>query len=172
MQRHHGTGPVAIIERTEGAAPLSPHRAAALEGDPLDIPQLLEWLEALRANTVLIEGVGGWMVPLCSGPPPYHVADLAQDIGAPIILVAVNRLGVLNHTLLTIEAIRRTGLPVVGVVLNTTQEIPELSLKTNLADLRELLNVPVIEAPQINPADPGARKALGEHLWRSLNLSC
>jgi dethiobiotin synthase len=152
--------------------PISPHRAARLEGAALDVPKLLEWLESLQADTVLIEGVGGWMVPLTCAPMPYAISDLARDFGAPVILVAANRLGVLNHTLLTVEAIKNSGLPIAGVVLNTIEPTNDLSQRSNLADLRTLLDIPVAEAPTLSGTDQATRKKLGAHLWQSLNLSC
>lgn len=153
-------------------APLSPHRAAALEGLSLDKAELLNWIRKLEADTVLIEGVGGWMVPLTSTRPPYLVSDLAQDLGAPVILVAANRLGVLNHTLLTVEAIQNKGLELSGVVLNSLESVHQLSKDTNLADLRDLLNVPVVNAPHIEVGENLARADLGQLLWRSLDRSC
>jgi dethiobiotin synthetase len=152
--------------------PLSPHRAAALEGRQLDKAALLRWIRQLEADTVLVEGVGGWMVPLTSTQPPYLVSDLAQDLGAPVILVAANRLGVLNHTLLTATAIQNRGLKLSGVILNSLHPANEPSQKTNLTDLRALLQVPVVHAPKITVADEQARAQLGQHLWQSLDLSC
>jgi len=153
-------------------APISPHRAALLEGRTLIVPELLHWVKSLQADTVLIEGVGGWKVPLSADPQVYAVSDLAVDIGAPVILIAANRLGVLNHCLLTIDAIRQTGLPVSGVILNANHPTNELSQKTNLSDLRNLLDIPVVESPQITVTSRTAREKLGQHLWQSLNLSC
>jgi dethiobiotin synthetase len=63
----------------------------------------------------VVEGAGGLMVPL--GDQSY-VIDLARDLDLPLILVARSTLGTINHTLLSLEAIRRRGLPLAGVVIN------------------------------------------------------
>jgi dethiobiotin synthetase len=101
------------------AAPLAPHLAAAAEGKRLDAGLLRRgldvWLE--RCEIVLIEGAGGLMCPL--GEEEY-VADLAYDFGFPLVVVARNGLGVINHVLQTLitAATFREGLPVAGIVLN------------------------------------------------------
>jgi dethiobiotin synthetase len=101
------------------AAAKAPHLAAAAEGKALD-SQLLRrglepWLD--RSDVVLVEGAGGLMSPL--GQEEY-VADLAYDFGFPLVVVAHNRLGVINHVLQTLvmAATFRDGLPVAGIVLN------------------------------------------------------
>ena len=103
--------------------PISPHRAAWIENKPLDVQRLQEWMSQQRAQHVLVEGVGGWMVPLAmdpSGHIHYTVEDLARDTQGPVLLVAPNRLGVLNHIQLTIAAIKACGFTVQGVILNQT----------------------------------------------------
>lgn len=145
-------------------APLSPHRAAALMGATLDVPALVEWVRALEADTVLVEGAGGWRVPLAMG---FDVADLAKAWGAPVLVVALDRLGVLNHARLTVDAIAGDGLRVAGVALVR----PASGARTaNLEDLRELLRVPVLDVPWLVPGSPDdpARIALGQGVWRDL----
>lgn len=100
-------------------APLAPHLAARAEGKRLD-PDLLRaglefWLE--HSDIVLVEGAGGLMSPL--GDEEY-VADLAYDFGFPLIVVARNALGTINHTLQTLitAAAFRDALDVAGIVLN------------------------------------------------------
>jgi dethiobiotin synthetase len=100
-------------------AALAPHRAAREEGRRLD-PELLragvEYWRA-RSDVILVEGAGGLMSPL--GDEQY-VADLAYDLGFPLVVVARNALGTINHTLQTLIAAAafREGLPVAGIVLN------------------------------------------------------
>lgn len=141
-------------------APLSPHRAAELEGRALDVPGVEAWVRGLRADTVLVEGAGGWRVPLRMG---YDVADLARAWGAPVLVVALDRLGVLNHTRLTVDAIRSDGLTVAGVALVR----PAAGARTaNLDDLRRLLPVPVVDVPRLSaaPSDDPTEIAIGQAL--------
>ena len=164
-----GQHPAMVFETYE--PPLSPHRAALIERRPLDVAGLNAWIDALEADIVLIEGVGGWRVPLSLRPSRLDVSDLAKRLASPVIIVAANRLGVLNHTLLTVEAVRQANLPIAGVVLNDVTESDELSRATNLDDLRELCDVPVIHVGTFNPNDAAERLRWGRHLWKCLKQS-
>jgi len=99
------------------AAPLAPIEAARLEGRTFDPEEILTVFRRLKNSrrSLLVEGVGGWLVPLAPG---YTTADLAKAMDLPILLVVRNRLGALNHTLLTLESIRNHGLTCGGIVLN------------------------------------------------------
>jgi dethiobiotin synthetase len=99
------------------AAPLAPPAAAALEQRRVDERLLTAGVEAWRgaADLLIIEGVGGLLCPLSEH---LTVADFAERIGVPLVIVAALRLGVINHTLLTLEVARARGLPVAGVLLN------------------------------------------------------
>ncbi len=119
-------------------APLSPHRAALLEDREVQLPALLDWVERHGSERMLVEGVGGWTVPLSWS---LRVSDLAVALGWPVLVVAADRLGAINHTLLTVEAVLGSGLPVCGVVVN--RRSPDHSSLHNLNDLRKLLDVPV-----------------------------
>jgi dethiobiotin synthetase len=120
--------------------PVAPYAAAMIEERAIDLPLIRETFAALRARfpSVLVEGAGGWMVPIMRD---YAVCDLAADVGLPVVVVAANKLGVLNHTLLTVDAIIARGLPCAGVVLNQTA-VPtayDPAVVTNPAILEELL---------------------------------
>ncbi|MEW6335633.1 MAG: ATP-dependent dethiobiotin synthetase BioD, partial [Thermodesulfobacteriota bacterium] len=99
------------------AAVLSPHLAARAEGvsiDPAHIRGAV--VEAMRgAELVLVEGAGGATVEMCEG---YSYLDLARDLSLPALVVAGNRLGVLNHLQLTLRCLRSEGIPLFGVILN------------------------------------------------------
>jgi dethiobiotin synthetase len=139
------------------AAPLAPHLAAAAEGRELDAALLrsgLEvWLE--RSDIVLVEGAGGLMSPL--GEEEY-VADLAYDLGFPLVVVARNGLGVINHVLQTLitAATFRNGLNVAGVVLNqTSPRADDPSIALNAREIRRRAVPPVLaevafQAPAID----------------------
>jgi dethiobiotin synthase len=143
--------------------PVSPHRAARVEGRALP-PSLLADVRALSAETVLLEGVGGWRVPLGDG---LWTADLALTCDA-VLIVAADRLGVLSHTLLTVDAVRQAGLPVAGVVLNRGAAVADAARPYNLDDLRDLLDVPVEPLDAIDPSDPAARELAGARLLRAV----
>ena len=145
-------------------APLSPHRAALLEGRSLDADALRAWVAALGADTVLVEGVGGWRVPIRLDPPLW-VVDLARAAGGPVVIVAPDRLGVLNHTLLTVEAVRADGLAVAAVVLNRGVPADD-SRRTNLDDLSALAGVPVVPFPAVDLGDERAVRNAGAALLR------
>ena len=98
------------------AAPLSPDMAARAEGRVLDYPALLAFCRAADAP-LLIEGVGGVMVPLTED---RTVLDWIVDLGAPVLLVAGSYLGALSHALTAIAVLRARGVAVVAVVVNET----------------------------------------------------
>ena len=91
---------------------MAPHEAARRAGITIDMTKL----EASETDRLLIvEGAGGLLVPLTE---EAYVIDLAAELHLPVILVARSTLGTINHTLLSIEALRRRGLPLAGVVIN------------------------------------------------------
>ena len=114
------------------AAALSPHRAAAMEGRRVALEEVVAWIEAHRGPWTIVEGAGGWEVP-CD--PDWRISDLAATLRWPVLIVARNQLGSLNHTLLTLDAVRRRGLTVAGVVLNGGQDE---AARTNHEDLATL----------------------------------
>ena len=101
--------------------PASPYQAAKSENKTLDPENILEKFQALQSkhSIMLVEGIGGLMVPITQR---YNVADLALQIGLPLIIVSRVQVGTLNHTLLTINAARQHGLKVKGVILNKSEE--------------------------------------------------
>lgn len=97
--------------------PLAPHIAAAMAGTEIALPPIIAAFEKLQAQAdlVVVEGVGGFRVPLNDRE---DTADLAQLLGLPVVLVVGMRLGCLNHALLTAEAILQRGLTLEGWVAN------------------------------------------------------
>jgi len=152
--------------------PVSPHRAAAEADRAVDLTDLVDWVDTFDADHLLVEGVGGWAVPLSW---TLSVADLAAALVAPVLIVAADRLGVLNHTLLTVRAVRAAGLPVAGVVLNTPAQPGADDLdarRFNLADLRELLpGVPVVACAHLEALDRDALRRAGQALRQGLGFS-
>jgi dethiobiotin synthetase len=123
--------------------PAAPYTAAMVENRLPDLDQIRERYARIRAGrvSVIVEGVGGWLVPILRD---FSVADLAAEMGLPVVVVAANRLGVLNHTLLTVQAIQRRGLKCAGVILNNLVADRDSVASTNRAVLEELLEVPVL----------------------------
>lgn len=99
------------------AAPLSPHLAARAEGVTIDVARIRAAVAAAEetSDVVLVEGAGGITVEIREG---YSFADLAKDARLSLLVVAENRLGVLNHLRLTLRFLRSEGLSLIGVVLN------------------------------------------------------
>lgn len=125
-------------------APLAPIEAARLEGRVFDPEQILPTFRHLRAThrSLLVEGVGGWLVPLAAN---YSAADLAKVMELPVLLVVRNKLGAINHTLLTLESIKAHGLTCRGIVLNNhPADDKDLSREGNRRLLAELTTVPIL----------------------------
>ncbi len=123
-------------------SPIAPHIAAAEEGIVITPAPILTAFAELqnRADVVLVEGVGGFRVPLGDH---YDTADLAHDLGLPIILVVGMRLGCLNHALLTAEAIAARGQRLAGWVANRIDpHMPHFD--ANLATLADRLDAPLL----------------------------
>jgi len=133
--------------------PIAPHVAADHKGVTIEIPRIACALEALGglADFVVVEGVGGFRVPLGSG---RDTADLAVRLGLPLILVVGMRLGCLNHALLTAEAIAARELTLAGWVANRIE--PDMpAYEENLATLTDLLGAPLLaELPTMASPDP------------------
>ena len=138
-------------ERFTWEEPLSPHRAAELSGHYAHLGETLAWIREKPCSQLLVEGVGGWRVPIGWD---WGVPELAKALGYPVVLVTANRLGTLNHTLLTIDAIRRAGLECVGVVVNNPKPAAaskDPSQRYNLEDLQSLLpHLPVVAFPHLS----------------------
>lgn len=119
------------------SAPLSPHLAARLEGVTIDLGRLRKTvLDAAGASDVLlVEGAGGIAVEICEG---YAFADLARELSLPVLVVAENRLGVLNHLRLTIRYLRSEGLILAGVFLNDRTGDPFPAREANVAEVRRI----------------------------------
>ena len=138
------------------APAIAPHVAAAEAGVSLDVETLLAPIEQVlqrNADFTLIEGAGGWRVPLNDG---QDLSDLAIALGLPVILVVGVRLGCINHALLSAEAIIADDLPLVGWVANIVD--PQCArLEENLASLDLRLPVPCLgRVPHLPQADAAA----------------
>lgn len=140
---------------------IAPHIAAAEAGLALNAASLAvdcRTVLARGADLTLVEGAGGWCVPLNDGET---LADLARELGMPVIMVVGLRLGCINHALLTAEAIAADGLSLAGWVAN--QVDPHMDRQQhNLDTLRSLMPAPLLGVvPRLAPLTVGA---VAEHL--------
>ena len=134
------------------APPIAPHIAAEKAGVSIELPVIRQAYDALQADvdSVMVEGVGGFCVPLGAD---IDTADLAQALGLPVLLVVGMRLGCINHALLTLQAIQARGLRLSGWVANCID--PEMAaLDDNIAALRQRLPAPCLGiVPALGAAD-------------------
>jgi dethiobiotin synthetase len=135
--------------------PIAPHIAADEAGVTIDIGRIADAFDRLRgmADAVLVEGVGGFRVPL---DRRGDVADLAQRLALPVILVVGMRLGCISHALLTVDAVAARGLTLAGWIANRIDpSMPRF--EENLSALRERIDVPLFGV--IPPASTPERAA-------------
>ena len=122
--------------------PIAPHLAATQAGVTIQLDVIVAAYRALQAqaDVVVVEGAGGWLVPL---NPQHSMADLASQLGLPVILVVGMRLGCINHALLTVAAIAQSGVPLAGWIANQT--LPAMpAFNGNLASLRARIAAPLL----------------------------
>jgi dethiobiotin synthetase len=144
--------PYDVVNPYAFAPPIAPHLAAEQAGVAIDLDVILQRIGSVAADRIVVEGVGGWQVPLNR---TQSVADLAQRLGLPVVLVVGLRLGCLNHALLTAEAIRSCGLELAGWVANRIDPAFPCC-DENIAALQERLAVPLLlRLPWFDtPCDP------------------
>jgi len=136
--------------------PAAPLVGGLMEGVNIDVERILVAFRALqnRVEHVLVEGVGGWLVPIRSN---YFVSDLAVEMALPVLVAAQNRLGCLNHTALTVRSIAAHRLPCAGITLNGPLEPSDIAAVTNLDILRKIVDPPLLSGLTANlnqlPAD-------------------
>jgi dethiobiotin synthetase len=143
--------------------PASPHLAAELAGVRVDQQQLLGAArEATEgAGVVVVEGVGGLLVPLALD---YAVGDFAADLGFPLLVVARPGLGTINHSLLTLAAARTRRLRVAAVVMSRWPEAPGAVERSNRETIGRLGDVPVAVLGHVERGDPALLALAAAHL--------
>jgi len=124
-------------------APIAPHIAAQQQGQRMQVGRLAGFTSGVLmqgANITLVEGAGGWRVPVNERET---LADLAIALSIPVVLVVGMRLGCINHTLLTVEAITRDGLELAGWVANCID--PQMDeLDANVTTLQHRIQAPML----------------------------
>jgi len=137
-----GEQPNAVSPARYGPA-VSPHLAAQLAGRPLDLDALIADVRSAAAP-VIVEGIGGLLVPLAAG---WDVRRLAGALGLGVLIAARPGLGTINHTLLTLEAARSAGLDVRAVVLTPWPATPDEIERSNRSTIEALGDVEVATLP-------------------------
>lgn len=140
------------------AIPASPHQAAAQEGIAINPARLA--LPAARP--LVMEGAGGLMVPLSLDPPRLFIDQMA-DWAAPVVLVARTALGTINHSLLSIAALRARGIPIAGIVFSGADAPESIRAILHFADVPDLGCLP--------PLDPLDAASLAAAIARHLDLA-
>ena len=125
--------------------PAAPYTATMIENRSIDLALIRETFARLRAEhaSIIVEGVGGWLVPIARD---YFISDLAAEFALPVAVVVANKLGALNHALLTVESIRARGLKCAGVIFNhATSAADDIAAITNRGMLEDILGVPILQ---------------------------
>ena len=132
--------------------PAAPLAAAIAEGRQIDVELIHAQLQRLRSefDFVVVEGVGGWAVPIRED---YFVSDFAVEMRLPVLIVALNRLGCLNHTMLTTQAVAASGLQCIGIVLNSRETAADVAEKTNADILERISSVPILPGLTLGMVD-------------------
>ena len=173
--------PLPVINPIRFTAPLAPAMAAQEAGESVDWQALSRSLQVLQreSDAVLIEGVGGLMVPLDPTRPRLTVRDLIVAIGYPVVIVARAGLGTLNHTAMTAAILRQSGCDIAGLVINGYVADPALTDDPSIAGnrtwlerltgLRTLAVVPQVDPigaqPEHGRLDPAILEAVEMTYW-------
>jgi dethiobiotin synthetase len=159
-----GQRPNDVAPRRYGPA-ASPQLAAQLSGEPIDPASLVAAAMPARAGTLVVEGVGGLLVPFADG---FSVRDLAARLRLPVVVAARPGLGTINHTLLTLEAARAAALDVRAVVLTPWPRRPTTLQRSNRAAIASAGAVPVEVLTRVQAPERAQLVAAGEELsWRA-----
>lgn len=158
--------PYKVINPICYQAPVAPHLAAANEQLPIDEAQLdaalAQW-QQLPVQQLLIEGAGGWLLPISN---QRYLADWVADKQLPVVLVVGMKLGCLNHAMLTVREIERSGCFLLGWVANCID--PDMALlEQNIADLRQRITAPCLGVVPFSP-DPLQYQQLARDLATQL----
>lgn len=147
--------PLSLISPLRFEPPLAPAAAAQQTGAAMDWPVLGESLRQLNArhDCLLIEGVGGLLVPLDPDDPQRTVLELIRAVGYPVVIVVRATLGTLNHTAMTVRLLRHAGCRIAGLVVNHASATDgDASIQSNDHWLRRMNAAPILAS--IGRCDP------------------
>jgi dethiobiotin synthetase len=123
--------------------PMSPYGASLLEGKPFNLQKVLNAFEYFtkKYDFTVVEGIGGLLVPL---KKDFYVSSLIKKFDLPVIVVTRAGLGTINHTLLTVEHLKKDKQKIIAVILNGKQDASDISTKTNAKLIKRITGLPVI----------------------------
>jgi dethiobiotin synthetase len=145
--------PYDIVNPYAFEPPIAPHIAAAQTGVQINLNKVSDCYQhiAAQSDVVIVEGAGGWLVPINDR---QTMADLASSLALPVILVAGIRLGCINHTLLTANAIGKNGTELAGWIANSINN-NVLNAEENINSLQERISAPLLgQLPFSKAANP------------------
>jgi len=142
--------------------PASPHLAAERDGVEIDVDRLAALPDAGGVRPLIIEGAGGLMVPLTRR---FLQIDLFAHWGLPVILCSSTRLGTINHSLLSIEALKRRGIPLLGIAFVGEEQADSERTIVEMGGVRRLGRL-----PHIDPLDGASLRAAFERNFRRSNF--
>ncbi|HZT05404.1 MAG TPA: dethiobiotin synthase [Chloroflexota bacterium] len=151
--------------------PLAPALAAEMEDVVIDVGRIVLGFRSLAAqySCVVVEGAGGLLTPLAGG---LTMRDLAAQLRVPVLIVARNTLGAINHASLTVESARAAGLEVLGIVLNRVGFEQDAATRTNAVSLRRWGRAHLIgEVPFLPSLDSGTLAMYGFHLAEQISIA-
>lgn len=121
----------------------SPHLAARLERKTIDVQRIRDSFNFLSRHfdVVIVEGVGGVLVPFSR---EILLVDVVRELNLPVLVVAENKLGVINHVLLTVEAIKKRGLDILGIIFNNSRLEKEIILKDNPGIIKKITHEQIL----------------------------
>ena len=158
LQQHSGIAlPYAQINPICYQAPVAPHLAAVNEQRHLDerlLNHALQTWQSLNVQQLLIEGAGGWLLPINA---QRYLADWVAGHNLPVLLVVGMKLGCLNHAMLTVREIERSGCKLIGWIANCIDKDMAL-LEQNIADLRQRIAAPCLGVVPFSPADEASQQ--------------
>jgi len=158
LQHSSGSSlPLELVCPYRFAPPLAPAVAAEMGGVRIETQRLIAAYERIRTqhDITLVEGAGGLLVPLALG---YTFADLARDLGIPLLVVVGSRLGAINHTLLTLHCASAMGCSVLGYILNHPTPSRDLAAETNGRALAGLTDTPCLGSLPFFPSSGDERQ--------------
>jgi dethiobiotin synthetase len=136
--------PLSLVNPFRFGKPLAPSVAAEQDGKKIDPDKILKAFHALRErhDFMIVEGAGGIMVPLCG---QYTYLDLACTMGLPVLIVARPGLGTINHTLLSIAALKGRNIAIAGIVINYALDWkPGLAEETSPAVIEQISGIRIV----------------------------
>lgn len=132
-----------LINPVHLKTPAAPLAASLIEGKDVNLDLIKKHHQELKNSydNVIVEGAGGWAVPITA---KYNIGDLAAELCSEVLIVVNNKLGALNKTILTYNAIRDKGLKLAGIILNHVEAERDTASISNKTILEEIINPPMI----------------------------